>query len=147
MLSRSLLLASDDPSPRSPRRLEARGFAPAPGDVKRALDYLHTHYAEPVALEDLVAVSRVPGRTLNEHFRAFTGLSPLAYLKRHRLQRARGWLATGCASTVTEAAIRGGFQHLGRFSRDYKEAFGERPSETLVQARRAAAALAERAVA
>ena len=32
---------------------------------------------------------------------------------------------------VTDTALRFGFGHLGRFSADYRQALGERPSETL----------------
>jgi len=39
---------------------------------------------------------------------------------------------------VTEAGMRFGFSHLGRFSVSYREAIGESPSQTLAIARQAA---------
>ena len=35
--------------------------------------------------------------------------------------------------TVTEIALDNGFTHLGRFSVNYRELFGESPSETLAR--------------
>lgn len=109
--------------------------APASRDVKRVLDYIHVYLAEPLTLEDLVAVAGVPGRTLNEHFRRFTGLSPMAYLRRLRLREVRAALIAGEVLTVTEAAMQFGFMHMGRFSGAYQRAFLETPSETLSRAR------------
>jgi transcriptional regulator GlxA family with amidase domain len=37
--------------------------------------------------------------------------------------------------SVTSIALAAGFSHLGRFSHDYAERFGERPSETLKRCR------------
>ena len=104
---------------------------PASRDVKRAIDFVHANLGEPIRLETLIAVAQVPGRTLNEHFRAFTGLSPLAYVRRERLKEVRRILTSEPETTVTDAAIRCGITHLGRFAQDYARAFGEAPSLTL----------------
>jgi AraC-like DNA-binding protein len=49
-----------------------------------------------------------------------------------RLRRAHEDLLQAPPGTrVTDVALRWGLGHLGRFSRDYLEAFGESPSETL----------------
>lgn len=112
--------------------LERPAPCPASRDVKRAIDYIHAHLEQPISLEILVAVSGVPGRTLNEHFRQFTGLAPMAYLRRERLHAARRLLESGEA-TVTDAAMRYGFLHLGRFASTYRAAFGEPPSAALAR--------------
>jgi transcriptional regulator GlxA family with amidase domain len=54
-----------------------------------------------------------------------------------RLKHARRMLAAPNAeTTVTLVAFACGFGNLGHFARDYRETFGERPSETLVRAAR-----------
>lgn len=103
---------------------------PAPRDVKRVIDYIHANLSQPIRLSDLISVANVPGRTLNGHFRRFLGLSPMAYLHRERLSLARRLLSEGTGLSVTDVATACGLFHLGRFSVEYKRAFGENPSET-----------------
>lgn len=114
--------------------LEARPRAPHCRDVRRVMEYIEANLAEPLRLEDLVAVSGVSGRALNEHFQKTTGLSPMAWLRRMRLEEVRRVLLDDEAVTVTEAALRFGFSHLGRFAASYRAEFGEAPSETCRQA-------------
>lgn len=116
--------------------LSRREGAPAPRDVKRAVDYIHAHLDQPIALADLVAVSGVPGRTLYKHFQDFKGVSPLSYLRQARLLRAREELLQGApGASVACVAGRWGFEHLGRFAGAYRRRFGETPSETLRRSR------------
>lgn len=117
--------------------LERPAAAPASRDVKRALDLIHASLETPLRLEDLVAAAGAPGRSLNQHFRAFTGFAPMAYLRRARLAAVRRALLSGDEPSVTAAATRFGFGHLGRFSGVYRAAFGEAPSSTLARGRRA----------
>ena len=58
---------------------------------------------------------------------------PFDYLKKLLLDRARRELFAGEADavSVTDVALKHGYGHLSRFARDYHEAFGEFPSETL----------------
>ena len=61
------------------------------------------------------------------------GTTPMAYLRRLRLEKTRHELSTAepGAVSVTNVATRRGFVHLGRFAAAYSRAFGETPSETL----------------
>lgn len=110
---------------------------PAPRDVRRVIDYIQANLTSPIRLDDLITIANVPGRTLNEHFRRFIGLSPMAYLRRERFRLARRMLSEEPELSVTEIATACGFFHLGRFSVNYEQAFGESPSATLSRARRA----------
>jgi AraC-like DNA-binding protein len=112
------------------------GKAPAPRDVKRAIEYIRSHLDSPITIDDLVAATGVPGRTLYQHFRDFEGLTPFGYVKKLRFERVRAALLEGDEITVTEAASRWGFEHLGRFAIEYRRRFGETPSATLGRARR-----------
>lgn len=81
----------------------------------------------------LCRVARVTPRTLARAFRAVHGTTPVHYLHVLRLSEARQTLlaeGAGCSS-VTEVATRFGFRELGRFAGEYREQFGESPSETL----------------
>lgn len=106
----------------------------APRDIKRAIDYLEGHLDLPVTIADLVVASRVPGRTLFQHFHDFKGTSPMRYLREARFERARrALLAAEPEESITAIATNWGFMHLGRFAVEYRRRFGERPSDTLLR--------------
>lgn len=62
-------------------------------------------------------------------------MSPFEYIKARRLNAVRQALVAADSSRdrVTLIALNNGFTHLGRFSVDYREHFGESPSETLAR--------------
>jgi AraC-like DNA-binding protein len=109
-----------------------------PRDVKRAIEYIEANLGAAIGLPEIVAASRVPGRTLIQHFRDFKGTSPMRYLRTARFERVREALGRAePEESITEIAARWGFGHLGRFSVDYRRRFGESPSVTLRRARNA----------
>jgi AraC-like DNA-binding protein len=105
----------------------------APGDVKRAIDFIEAHVQLPITLTDITRAAGVPGRTLLAHFKHHCGVSPMRFLKTARLARVRDALKRadrGAGTDVTRIATEWGFTHLGRFAVEYREQFGESPSET-----------------
>jgi transcriptional regulator GlxA family with amidase domain len=93
---------------------------------------------EPLHIPFLCRRCGVTQRTLRKAFKTVCGTTPYRYLREQRLQEAReALLHASPAETVTSIATDYGFWELGRFSVEYRAAFGERPSETL---RRAASA-------
>jgi AraC-like DNA-binding protein len=103
--------------------------------VRLVEEFIAAHWDRPLAMADLVAQSGVSERTLFASFRKQRGVTPMAFLKAERLRHARALLAGGePGTTVTAVAYRCGFQNHGHFARDYRLAFGERPSETLSRA-------------
>lgn len=103
---------------------------PLPGSVRRAEAYMRDNLAESVTLTDLVASVRSSPRTLSANFQRFRGVSPMARFRDLRLDAVHALLRSGTARSVTEAATAYGFFHLGRFSRAYRERFGESPRDT-----------------
>jgi AraC-like DNA-binding protein len=107
--------------------------APVPHFVRRVENYIRHHYAEALTVEKLALVAGVSARTLFSGFRDFRRVTPMAYLKSVRLDRARQQLASGEVSgfaDVTKVALDSGFSHLGRFAQHYRSRFGELPSAT-----------------
>ena len=130
----SLLLLHHPHSHRSTLDRPAPG--PTSADVKRVIDFIAAHHAEPLTLSDLVEIAGVPGRSLNAHFRQFTGHSPVSYLRQVRLQWARAQLETGVPIRISDIALDCGYSNFGRFAHHYRRAFGELPSQTRVRAQR-----------
>ncbi len=106
---------------------------PATSFLERVEEYITEHCAESLTLTDLAGVAGVSGRTLLEGFRRHRGISPMRLLKTARLDGARSELlkADSDGVSVTDIALKWGCQHLGRFSVEYKQRFGESPSSTL----------------
>ncbi len=86
-------------------------------------------------LSELCAAANVSERTLQYAFQDIMGMSPLTFLHRLRLHRARDELrkAKIGSTTISDVAMNWGFWHFGEFSRAYKNCFGEVPSRTLRQ--------------
>ncbi len=105
--------------------------------AKRARDYVEAHYRGPIRMEDLCRHTGVSVRTLQRRFSEYFQVSPFEYIKARRLNATRKALVAGVASRdqVTQIALNNGITHLGRFSVDYREHFGESPSATLARQR------------
>jgi AraC-like DNA-binding protein len=102
-----------------------------PSDLLRALKWLRAHLSEPIKLEQLGQIAGARPRTLETHFKLFLGTTPLGWVRRMRLARARqDLLRSGPKTTVTDVAFANGFSQLGRFAVQYRKAFGESPSTT-----------------
>ncbi|MBX6387633.1 MAG: AraC family transcriptional regulator [Frankia sp.] len=102
--------------------------------VRLALGYIEEHLSEPITMADLAAAAQVSVRSIQEGFRDELGVSPTAYIRDRRLERARADLVDAEPAdgvTVSEVAYRWGFNHLGNFSALYRHRFGESPSQTL----------------
>ncbi|MFI5838014.1 AraC family transcriptional regulator [Micromonospora sp. NPDC051300] len=87
-----------------------------------------------VRLEPLDHLLIVTPRALQTAFRRHLGITPTAYLRRVRLDRAhRDLTAARRAEGDTVAAIarRWGYLHTGRFAADYRAAYGRPPGDTL----------------
>ncbi len=107
----------------------ARGTLPE--SLVRALRWLDARPDEPVALETLAAIAGVRPRTLEAHFKRHLGTTPLGWVRRMRLARARQQLlAAGSEASVTSIALANGFSQFGRFAAQYRRQFGELPSQT-----------------
>ena len=107
-----------------------------PASLVRAMRFLDDRLDEQIQLDDLAAAAGVRPRTLEAHFRAYLGTTPLGWLRRQRLARARRQLlGADDRESVTGVALANGFTELGRFAAQYRRQFGELPSQTLKTAR------------
>lgn len=109
-----------------------RGAGAAPFFVRRAELYMRDTMTENLTLSLIADTVGVSVRTLQNGFRRFRSTTPMAYLKSLRLNAARELLVKSCGrgGTVTGIALECGFSHLSKFAQDYRNAFGESPSET-----------------
>lgn len=104
--------------------------------ARAAMEFIDLHLSEPLSVGVVAVAAGVSARTLQAAFKVELRTTPTAYIRSRRLERARadmGEASTGL--TVTDVATRWGFTHLGRFAAEYRERFGESPSQTLRRGR------------
>jgi AraC family ethanolamine operon transcriptional activator len=100
--------------------------------ARRAETWMRTHLAESVQIPDACLALRVSRRELEYAFRWSFDTSPRDFLQALRLNAIRKALQNGAGEeeSVSRVALDHGITHFGRFSAQYRELFGEKPSET-----------------
>ena len=73
----------------------------------------------------------VSERGLRRRIGQVTGLSPVEFVRRERMEQARQHLETGTYKTIAEVARAVGIRSPGYFSRVYRDAFGHTPKDAL----------------
>lgn len=104
--------------------------------VQQAVDHIEANIGDDQLSVPLIARAvGVSVRSLQESFRKELGVTPVAFIKNRRMLLAHRRLlaADPSVSTVTRIATSVGLSHLGRFSVDYRNRFGEPPSLTLAR--------------
>jgi AraC family ethanolamine operon transcriptional activator len=98
--------------------------------------HLNAHLDRPIYTEELCRTLGVSPARLIEAFHGMLGTTPHRYLKLRRLNLVRAALMRPDQDPplVKSVALSHGFWHLGQFSHDYREHFGETPSQTLARA-------------
>jgi CheY-like chemotaxis protein len=94
--------------------------------VRRAMAYLHEHYADPVSRQELARHVGMDDDYLTACFRKEVGMTPFAYLNRYRISQAKQ-LLTGTSKNITEIAMEVGFSDSGYFSRVFRREVGTSP--------------------
>lgn len=90
---------------------------------------LETHFSEEnFGVPDLCRELLMSRAQLYRKVAALTGQPAAAYIRSFRLQKAKTLLQT-TTLTVSEVAFEVGFKDLGHFSRTFRKAFGQSPSD------------------
>lgn len=114
--------------------LRADLMLPISATARAALAHIDAHAACPAATVTTVAAAvAVTPRALQAAFRRHLGITPSAYLRAVRLDRARAELTAALPGQVTVAGVaaRWGYANRDRFTAAYRAAHGETPSATL----------------
>lgn len=100
--------------------------------VERARQYVLSRRDAPPSVSELSVHLKMSRRGLHHAFMNVLGISPVTFLRYVRLHGVRKDLLHGGADvTVSSAACKWGFWHMGMFASYYKALFGESPSSTL----------------
>jgi AraC-like DNA-binding protein len=110
-------------------KLRDHARAAGPATVRRAEEFMRSKAQEPLTLEGIARAAGCSTRALQAAFRCFRGISPMAALRRIRLELAHQDIMRANGSrSVSDIAMSYGFSNAGRFANQYWRVFGEYPS-------------------
>lgn len=100
--------------------------------VRTVEEFIAANWDKPIDVPAMARVAGISARSLFRQFKQDRGYSPADFAKKVRLERAREMLEQSAdGASVTQIALKCGFQNPGHFARDFRVAFGELPSRTL----------------
>lgn len=118
-------------APSGSRMLEiCRNGSPS-SRIADAIAWLQKHFAEGFMVAELAHHVGMSPSSFHQHFKAVTGMTPIHYQKRIRLQEARRSLLLDSID-VGEASFRVGYQSHSQFSKDYRQYFGRLPKDDVL---------------
>lgn len=115
------------------RRYGRPGVAPMAGGalppwrLRRIEEHVAAHLADDIRIADLARLVGLSAGHLHRAFRDTTGLTPLEFINRRRVERAAAILASE-GPTVAEVALRVGFLSPTHFTRTFRRITGRSPS-------------------
>lgn len=100
--------------------------------VDKAVSFINeTRYGK-ITMFELCAYADASERTLEYGFQEKFSVSPKQYIKTTKLNDIRKELLIAPNQPIiSDIANKYGFHHMGQFSADYKNLFGELPSESI----------------
>jgi len=96
--------------------------------MERVLKHLHSNFQNNLDVEQLASMANMSSSTFHRNFKQITASSPIQYVKKIRLSRARELLQDQ-GLKVKQAAAQVGYESPTQFSREFSRYFGQSPSE------------------
>ena len=96
--------------------------------MERTLKHLHNHYNDKLDVEQLASMANMSASTFHRNFKQITASSPIQYVKKLRLSKAKDLLQDQ-GIKVKQAAAQVGYESATQFSREFTRYFGISPSD------------------
>lgn len=96
--------------------------------IKRMLSCIHENYAMELSTRIIAASAAISESECLRCFRSTIGISPIQYLKQHRLRQAAAQLIS-TSDRISDVAARCGFQDISYFTKSFRESLGCTPTE------------------
>ncbi len=96
--------------------------------IDLAIEYISAHYNEKLTNERLAEAAGMSVVYFRKLFKSITGLSPITYLHRFKIEKAKEMLRSDYG-TLSDIATSLGYSTLYDFSRDFKKHTGVSPSK------------------
>lgn len=98
--------------------------------VARALKTMQSDYAGKLDVEHLASTARMSTSAFHRAFKEITSDSPMQYLKKVRLTKARDFIVQEKMKAYI-AADKVGYESSSQFSREFKRYFGQSPTQMM----------------
>ncbi|MEW6673079.1 MAG: AraC family transcriptional regulator [Thermodesulfobacteriota bacterium] len=102
--------------------------------VARALKIMNSNYSEKLDVEQLASTAHMSASAFHRAFKEITSDSPMQYLKKVRLTKARDLIMQEKMKAYI-AADQVGYESASQFGREFKRYFGQNPAEMLRELR------------
>jgi len=118
------MLLRDDPL-----ALQHRGKSkPSTSPVQRAIAAMQSNIEQPLSLNDLSKIAACPPKTLLRRFKVAFDATPIQVYRHIRLTNARQ-LVESTSLSMSEIALRSGYESAAALSRAFRLRFGVSPRE------------------
>jgi transcriptional regulator GlxA family with amidase domain len=104
--------------------------------VAHALKVMQSDYAAKLDVEQLASTAHMSSSAFHRAFKEITSDSPMQYLKKLRLTKARDFIVQKSMKAYI-AADKVGYESSSQFSREFKRYFGQTPAEMIRELRAA----------
>lgn len=101
--------------------------------VRSAIRHMSQNYADPITLDDLSSLTKLSSYQIIRAFRRELGITPHAWLIRHRVRLGTTLLERG--ESIATVAFEVGFVDQTHFTRHFKRHHGETPARFRTTAR------------
>ncbi|EOT27900.1 helix-turn-helix transcriptional regulator [Enterococcus saccharolyticus] len=105
---------------------EAGTFKKSQSDIYHLLDFVHTHYQQPLSVDDIAQSIPINKNKCTTLFKQYTKLSPINYLIDFRLNKAKELLQTTNHS-ISEICYFVGFNNISYFITKFKQKYNCTP--------------------
>lgn len=103
-------------------------------NIAQSILWLKHNYKQLLFIDELAQIANMAPSTFHKHFKEVTGMSPLQFQKRLRLERAQQLMLTQNLD-ASQAALEVGYENPQQFGREYKRLFGDPPHRDIVKMR------------
>lgn len=103
-------------------------------NIARVVRTIHSNYQEKLDVDKMASTAGMSTSSFHRAFKEVTSESPMQYLKKVRLNKAREMML-GERTKAYAAADSVGYESVSQFSREFKRYFGQSPAELIRQSK------------
>ncbi len=103
--------------------------------ISAAIDFIEQNFEKPISNELLSNITNLTPGSFRYSFKKVTGLSPIDYIIRMRIEKSADLMSKNSRMRVIDAAFQSGFENSAYFTKKFKEIIGMTPIDYLKKQR------------